>query len=133
MVCVVLLMNGLNLISQIDDSTLADAKFSVPEEPVLGPLLFLIYINNSNQALKFCKVHHFADDTNLIHFGKSVNRLNKNLTYWLNANKISLNVKKTELVIFKHQRKKLDSSNSAVKGSTLLSRLSFLASKLMRT
>ena len=32
----------------------------------------------------------------------------KNLTVWLNANKISLNVKKSELVIFKHQRKKLD-------------------------
>ena len=31
----------------------------------------------------------------------------KNLTDWLNANKISLNVQKTELVIFKHQRKKL--------------------------
>ena len=33
----------------------------------------------------------------------------KNLTDWLNANKISVNVQKTELVIFKHQRKKLDS------------------------
>ena len=32
----------------------------------------------------------------------------KNLTVWLNANKISLNVDKTELVIFKHKRKKLD-------------------------
>ena len=86
------------------------------EGSVLGPLLLLIYINDLSQALKFCKVHHFADDLNLIHFSKSVYRLNKyvnldmkNLTYWLNANKISLNVKKTELVIFKHQRKKLDS------------------------
>ena len=33
----------------------------------------------------------------------------KNLIDWLNANKISLNVQKTELVIFKHQRKKIDS------------------------
>ena len=33
----------------------------------------------------------------------------KNLTFWLDANRISLKVKKTELVIFKHQRKKLDS------------------------
>ena len=69
-----------------------------------------------NQAIKFCKVHHFADDTNLLHFSKSITKLNKyvnldmkNLTDWLNANKISLNVQKTELVIFKHQRKKLDS------------------------
>ena len=33
----------------------------------------------------------------------------KNLTHWLNAHRISLNVKKAELVIFKHQRKKVDS------------------------
>ena len=32
----------------------------------------------------------------------------ENLTDWLNANKISLNVKKTELVIFKHKKKKLE-------------------------
>ena len=47
------------------DSNLADVKFDV-QGSVLGPLLFLVYINNLNQALKFCKVHHFADDTNLI-------------------------------------------------------------------
>ena len=96
------------------DSNLADAKFGVPQETFLGPLLLLIYSNNLNQALRFYKVHHFADDTNLIYFSKSVYKLNKyvsldlkNFTYWLNANKISLNVKKTELVIFRHQRKKL--------------------------
>ena len=83
------------------DSDLADVKFAVLQGSVLGPLLSLIYINDLNQALKFCKVHHFADDTNLIHFSKSVYRLNKyvnfdlkNLTYWLNANRISLNGKK---------------------------------------
>ena len=70
------------------DSNLADAKFGVPQGPLLGLLLFLIYSNDLNQALKFCKVHHFAYDTNLIHFSKSVYRLNKyvnldlkNLTY----------------------------------------------------
>ena len=49
------------------------------------------------------------------YFSKSITKLNKyvnldvkNRTDWLNANKISLNVQETELVIFKHQRKKLD-------------------------
>ena len=96
------------------DSNLALVLYGVPQSSVLGPLLFLIYINDLNQAIKFCKVHHFADDTNLLCFSKSITKLNKyvnldmkNLTDWLNANKISLNVQKTELVIFKHQRKKL--------------------------
>ena len=98
------------------DSNLACVLYGVPRGSVLEPLLFLIYINDLNHAIKFCKVHHFADDTNLLHFSKSITRLNKyvnldmkNLTDWLNANKISLNVQKIELVVFKLQRKKIDS------------------------
>ena len=96
------------------ESSLASVLCGVPQGSVLGPLLFLIYINGLNQAIKFCKVHHFADDTNLLRFNKSVAKLNKlvnqdikSLIVWLNANKISLNMEKTELAIFKHQRKKL--------------------------
>ena len=90
-------------------------KYGAAQVSVVGPFLFLIYINDLNHGMKFCKDHHFADDTNQLHFSKSVNKLNKyinfdmkNLTDWLNANKISLNVKKTELVIFKHKKKKLE-------------------------
>ena len=59
------------------------------------PLLFLL--NDLNQAIKFCKVHHFADDINLLCLTNSIKKLNKlvhaalkHLVNWLNANKISL-------------------------------------------
>ena len=84
----------------------------VAQGSVLGPLLFMIYIIDLNLAIKCCKVHHFADDTNLVHIIKSPQKLNKlfnaTLTNWLNANKISLNVSKTELVTFKLQMKYMD-------------------------
>ena len=86
-----------------------------PQGSILGLLLFLLYINDLNQAIKFCKVHHFADDTNLLCLNNSIKKLNKlanadlkHLLNWFNANKISLNVKKPEMIIFKSKQKKLE-------------------------
>ena len=74
-----------------------------------------VSISDLNQAIKFCKVHHFADDTNLLCLSNSIKKLSKlvnadlkHLLNWLNANKISLNVKNTEMIIFKSKRKKLE-------------------------
>ena len=44
---------------------------------ILGPVIFLIYINDLNDAIKCCKVHHFVDDTNLLHLNSSTKKLNR--------------------------------------------------------
>ena len=90
-------------------------KYAVPQGSVLGPLLFLIFINDLNYAIKNSTTFHFADDTCLFNvkqsikeINKSVNKDLKSLLHWLNANKISLNVTKTEVVIFRAKGKVFD-------------------------
>ena len=96
-------------------SNLADVKCGVSQGSILGTFLFLIYIKHLHPAIKNSEVHHFADDTNLLNFNSCVKSINKqgnydlkNLSNWLKANKISLNVGKTELVLFTSSKKKLD-------------------------
>ena len=74
----------------------------LPQGSVLGPPLFLIYINDLNGVVNFSKVHHFADDTNILYTSNSlkdmnrqVNRDLKSIAEWLKANKIFLNSGKT--------------------------------------
>ena len=43
----------------------------------IGPLLFCIFINDLNLAIKHGKVHHFAESTNLLNINKSLNGLKK--------------------------------------------------------
>ena len=66
---------------------------------VINQVLLLFYLEHRKvqsllqfclQATKFCNVHHFADDTNLLHFNKSIAKLNKLVNQdmknlWLNA------------------------------------------------
>jgi retron-type reverse transcriptase len=93
-------------------STTINILYGVPQGSVLGPLLFLIYINDLHNALCYSNSHLFADDTTLLFSGTSLKSIGKKanidlklLVGWLNANKISLNSSKTELLIFRSKTK----------------------------
>ena len=92
-----------------------DITCGVPQGSVLGPLLFLIYINDLPSISKVLSFYLFADDTNiyfsshdLFSLQKIMNRELKKVKKWLDANQLGLNADKTNFVIFHSPQKRIE-------------------------
>ena len=101
-------INGFN-------SSHIEITCGVPQGSTLGPLLFLLYINDLNLYFNNAIASHFADDTCIMYGSSKPKTLEtvlncdlKKISDWLKANRLSLNVKKSKLIFFQKKQSNFD-------------------------
>ena len=97
-----------------DKSKPISLKLGVPQESVLGPLLFLIFVNDLPFMLKNPSIKMFADDTTINHSNMDLETVVKNfhkdienLSNWCFYYKIDINWTKTFCMVFSHKKIKI--------------------------
>ena len=98
-----------------NNSSYQKISCGVPQGSILGPLLFLIYINDLASMCNDIFSVMYADDSNLFVEGSDLiilqNTMNRELvkvSRWLKLNKLSLNIDKTHFMIFKRRRQRVE-------------------------
>lgn len=91
-------------------STASESIHGVPQGTVLGPTLFILYINDIVKVIENCKIQMFADDTLLYVMGENIDeitqKLNNDLIHlsdWLNNNSLQLNINKTKSMVIRNR------------------------------
>ena len=94
---------------QIKDtrSEFYEIKCGVPQGSILGPLLFILYVNDLQRALKQATSSLFADDTSIYYSHSDIKQLEatlnselQSLDIWMKSNKLSVNISKSNYLIF---------------------------------
>ena len=103
------------------ESEYKEISCGVPQGSILGPLLFILYINDIEHVSDIIKPILFADDTSLFHshacFNTLIQEVNIQLhkfSTWFNTNKLSLNTKKSYFIIFTPNGKKYNISEAEI-------------------